>query len=152
MQRLLQEQSSKKGKAVPGSAVGAKVPCMCCMNVNGKADLTVPADSGAPPVSGQKPRLSSAPPVSRQKPRWSSAVHTVAVHTMQQQLLLMDWAKQEEQSASLMPADVDGGNILEAEVPLEVRLHKGSHKAAAGSIYMDLDIIPLQEQQHSFCT
>ena len=44
----------------------------------------------------------------------------------------------------LVAAGVDGANILEAEVPLQVRLHKGRHKAATGSIHVDLDIVTLQ--------
>lgn len=43
-----------------------------------------------------------------------------------------------------MSTDVDGADVLEAEVPVELRLHKRRHKASTGSIDMDLDIITLQ--------
>ena len=43
----------------------------------------------------------------------------------------------------LVAAGVDGADILEAEVPLQVRLHKGGHEATAGSIHVNLHIITL---------
>lgn len=48
-----------------------------------------------------------------------------------------------EQDVSLVPTGVDRADVLEAEVPFEVRLQKGCHKATAGSIHVDLHIIPL---------
>lgn len=47
----------------------------------------------------------------------------------------------------LVAAGVDGADVLEAEVPLQVRLHKGRHKPTTGSIHVDLDIITLQADQ-----
>ena len=46
-----------------------------------------------------------------------------------------------------MATGVDGADVLEAEVPLQVRLHKGRHKATAGSIHMNLHIIALHASQ-----
>ena len=46
-----------------------------------------------------------------------------------------------------MATGVDGADILEAEVPLQVRLNKGSHKATAGSIHMNLHVIALHASQ-----
>ena len=42
-----------------------------------------------------------------------------------------------------MAADIDGADVLEAEVPFQVRLYKGGHKPATGSIHMNLHIIAL---------
>ena len=42
-----------------------------------------------------------------------------------------------------MATGVDGADVLEAEVPLQVRLHKGRHKATAGSIHVNLHIVAL---------
>ena len=48
--------------------------------------------------------------------------------------------------SSLVATGVDGADILEAEVPFQAGLNKGRHKAAAGSIHMDLHIVPLAAQ------
>lgn len=48
---------------------------------------------------------------------------------------------------SLVAAGVDGADILETEVPFQFGLNKGSHKSTAGSVHMDLYIIPLAPQQ-----
>lgn len=52
------------------------------------------------------------------------------------------------QRSLLVPADIDRADILEAEVPLELWLHKRRHKPATGSIHMDLHIITLQASFH----
>ncbi len=43
----------------------------------------------------------------------------------------------------LVATGVDGADVLEAEIPLQVGLHKGRHKATAGSIHVNLHIITL---------
>ena len=48
---------------------------------------------------------------------------------------------------SLVATDVDGDNILEAEVPFQVGLHKWGYKATTGGIHMDFDIISLQSSR-----
>ena len=47
---------------------------------------------------------------------------------------------------SLVTTSVDGADILEAEVPFQAGFNKGRHKATAGSIHMDLHIVPLAPQ------
>ncbi len=46
-----------------------------------------------------------------------------------------------------MATGVDGAHVLEAEVPLQVRLHEGRHEATAGSIHVDFHIVALHASQ-----
>jgi hypothetical protein len=48
---------------------------------------------------------------------------------------------------ALVAGGVDGHHILEAEVPLEVRVQEGHHKRAGCSIHVDLDVISLLSVQ-----
>ena len=49
----------------------------------------------------------------------------------------------------LVSTGVNGADVFEAEVPLQVRLHKGRHKAATGSIHMNFDIVTLHADLRS---
>lgn len=39
-----------------------------------------------------------------------------------------------------MAGGIDGNHVLEAEVPLQVRVQKGHHKGAGSSIHVNLDV------------
>ena len=41
---------------------------------------------------------------------------------------------------SLVAGGVDGDHVLQTEVPLQVRVQEGHHKAARGAVHVDLDI------------
>ena len=42
-----------------------------------------------------------------------------------------------------MAGGVEGGDVLEAEVPLEVRVQEGHHKRAGRAVDVDLDVPPV---------
>ena len=48
---------------------------------------------------------------------------------------------------ALVAGGIDGDHILEAEVPLEVRIQEGLYKRAGCSIHVDLDVISLLSVQ-----
>ena len=54
--------------------------------------------------------------------------------------------KHEDSRNLLVATCVDRADVFEAEIPLQVRLYKGSHKATAGSVHMNLHIISLQHR------
>lgn len=53
------------------------------------------------------------------------------------------WGRRGKRAGSLVATGVDGADILEAKVPLQAGIHKGSHKAATSGVHVDLDIVPL---------
>jgi len=46
-------------------------------------------------------------------------------------------------SLLLVATGVDGADVLEAEVPLQLGLHEGRHKPTTGGIHMNLHIVTL---------
>ncbi len=51
----------------------------------------------------------------------------------------------------LVATGVDGADVLEAEIPLQIRFHKGGHEATAGSIHVNLHVIALYASQMMNC-